>query len=436
MSKKFLSLLLVLCLLCSCTKTAEAPVEIPQEPAAPEEIEEVPVIQEQSKQEQSEEILTVTYREVMIDINAGDWEFSDYQRVSLSCPEDMSLQSMGTMAQLYYQEKYSASLFLHKDEDGSVFQSQRYLQDGIGDIRDPMIPGKTAVLQVEDDTFQHGDEVLQRDIYWLKLDGYCLKLQISVPQNAPGKVESAVESMLESVELLGPSPFPTEEEYTALRQSVPYTEPYGWSQYEYPFQAQFPVDETGEKIARVLKYAGIPLKDRVEESDSAKEIEFNNEHKLQSALMNTEIITVYDDHSYQRLETITVPVNDTQFYLKEHIEETAKLLFGPDTILTHRSYIKFRWHPKEGVYTPPHMGYGGFTDAVLLDYKDHGDYYEATAVYPDYLYYAEAYADENGEAISDERLAEVLTNQLPKYQITLGKGETSPYVISAERLVA
>lgn len=46
MSKKFLSLLLVLCLLCSCTKTAEAPVEIPQEPAAPEEIEEVPVEEE------------------------------------------------------------------------------------------------------------------------------------------------------------------------------------------------------------------------------------------------------------------------------------------------------------------------------------------------------------------------------------------------------
>ena len=51
MSKRILSLLLALCLLSGCTKAEEAPVEILQEPAVPEEIEEVPVIQEQSKQE-------------------------------------------------------------------------------------------------------------------------------------------------------------------------------------------------------------------------------------------------------------------------------------------------------------------------------------------------------------------------------------------------
>lgn len=391
----------------------------------------VPVILEE--EEQIEELLPV-FREVILDINAGDWESSDYQSVSLSCPEDMSVQSMGTRALLSYQEKYDANLFLYRDADGSMFQSQRYLQDNIGDIRDPRISGKEAILQVENNTFHHGEEVLQRDIYWLKLDGYCLKLQISIPHNDPGKMESVVERMLETVELLGPSQFPTEDEYTTLRQTVPYTEPDGWSDYQYPFQEQFPVDDTGEEIARVLQYTGIPLNYRVAEYDSATEIEFHDEHKLQSALMNTEIITVDDEHLYPQLEKIAVTVNDTQFYLKEHIEETARLLFGPDTVLTHKSFIKYSWFPKEGVYTPPHMGYGGFTDAVLLNYKDHGDYYEATAVYTDYLYYAGAYADENGEAIADEQFAEVIANQMPKYHITLGKGEPSPYVISAERM--
>ena len=72
MNKKLISLFLAFCLLCGCTKTEEAPAEIPQESAIQEEIEELPAIQEQSKQEVQtveapipEEVLTEQQQELL-----------------------------------------------------------------------------------------------------------------------------------------------------------------------------------------------------------------------------------------------------------------------------------------------------------------------------------------------------------------------------------
>lgn len=377
------------------------------------------------QEKQMEELSAVNDQKISMDLNAGSWDSEDYQRLSFACPEDMEVQTAGW---LQYQERFDVELQLYQDESGGLFQSKKHLQQGIGDIRSVEIPGKTAVLQVSNDTYKDNKGVLQVDVYWLKLDGYCLMMKIQVPQENPRTVEAVAEKMLESVTLLGPSPFPTEEEYAALRQSVLYTEPSGWSQYEYSFQEQFPVDETGWEIARVLQYVSIPLPQTFTDG------EYDAEYKLYRARENTESMNTYGENMYPQLDVFETTVRDTQFYLKEHVEETARILFGPDTVLEHQSSLSFRWYPKEGVYTPPHRGVGGYTDVALLDYVDHGDHYEATAVYLDYLFHIVAYADENGQAIPDEELAETIADRLTKYRITLGKGEQSPYVISAVRL--
>lgn len=70
-----------------------------------------------------------------------------------------------------------------------------------------------------------------------------------------------------------------------------------------------------------------------------------------------------------------VGFKEQEFWLKEHIEETSKILFGLEYTVNHKSVSNFEYFEEEGVYTPPHMGGYGTTLALVLDYKEFENHY-------------------------------------------------------------
>jgi hypothetical protein len=213
-----------------------------------------------------------------------------------------------------------------------------------------------------------------------------------------------------------------EAAYKELRASIPYEEPYYWSEYEYCFAEQFPVDEQGWQIARIAEYIGIvPYPVEGELFQLQEDI-------LSNALFNTEAVSVldYPDENYHpQALPIAIAVDDTMFYFKEHVEATAKWILGPDTVIEHQPINKFAWFEEAGAYRPPHMNFGRAPAVALLSYQDKGDRVEAIVVGVDHEYYGDGFVDVGGNTIQSENLKDVIENQLPHYKLTLRKGGAS-----------
>ena len=84
---------------------------------------------------------------------------------------------------------------------------------------------------------------------------------------------------------------------------------------------------------------------------------------LMAAIVNTPCV-YWDGYGgegapdYPQLAPLSDVIGDYQCYLQEHVEMTARRLFGEDVAVTHTGggLSPWKYHEYAGVYTPPHMG--------------------------------------------------------------------------------
>lgn len=168
------------------------------------------------------------------------------------------------------------------------------------------------------------------------------------------------------------------EEYAAIRALIPYE----GLIYDDEGISLIELDDTGRKILRFLD-----LLENINK-DVSSQAELDNQYIIETSLYSTQHYTVdvldKDMPNYRKeLLPLQGPVSEklglheTWFWLKEHVEESAKLIFGDEIEIRHESLksIPYRYLETEGVYTPPHIGMMGLTVPCLIDYEDLGDSY-------------------------------------------------------------
>lgn len=122
---------------------------------------------------------------------------------------------------------------------------------------------------------------------------------------------------------------------------------------------------------------------------------------------------------------------EDMIWIQEHVEQSAKILFGPDYALTHHSFSKYRYFPEEGVYTPPHTGGGINCIPAVLDVAENGDAVAATVSYAVMGLggYFELGDFEN--VIAEEQLIPHLKSQARRFTVSLRKTEDGGlYILS------
>ncbi len=264
-------------------------------------------------------------------------------------------------------------------------------------------------------------------------DGYyeahCYAESITVTYNEESRSHSGIiKSLNSSYVPRRLDPTLTQEEMAELRASVPYEGPRYWSDFSYGYNDLIPTDSLGEEIARSLTYAG-----KAYEFDRyIVDGQYSNEYKLAIALRYTELQDGLDQPGYNyhpELHPLMEAAGDWEISLVEHVEATAKWLFGPDTVLEHQNTSKWHWYEDLGVYTPPHMGGGLGNEAIILSYEDKGDHIEALAVYPMVTGYGTSYQTDDGTAINREELKAFAADgfsgdEFQKYRVTLKRADS------------
>lgn len=215
------------------------------------------------------------------------------------------------------------------------------------------------------------------------------------------------------------------EEFAAIRAKVPYE-----GLEEVTAYAEY--DKTGNKIAEFLSR----LEPLDKDIQSVKELD--NQYILRTSIFNTQYYTTNAEdsereHYCRKLKPMEGPVSEklglsfteTMFWLQEHVEQTAKLIFGDTVTLKHENLKihPYRYFATEGVYTPPHMGAGHSVRPYILGYEDQGDSYKVTATY---IFESEAgYIDPDAlkQTISQEEVDEYAKTKCRKREIILKKAE-------------
>ena len=134
---------------------------------------------------------------------------------------------------------------------------------------------------------------------------------------------------------------------------------------------------------------------------------------VRAAVLNTPSVNwgMYGDETYEgiptypSLEPLTGLIGDSTCFLQEHVEITAKRLFGDSVPLVHSGagLSPWRYHEYAGVYTPPHMG-TPYPDCVLLDYSASGETVEATVGYLNGFDFSESRYGEDEQTYARTRL--------------------------------
>ena len=110
-----------------------------------------------------------------------------------------------------------------------------------------------------------------------------------------------------------------------------------------------------EDLAMLLYQAGNA---QVDFEDPAQ---IPNNVKVEQALSFLPIATTEETYSgtrphFPQLEPLARSVEDTEITPREWVEQAVRDIYGPEARVLHQTAFKWRWHAKEGVYTPPHMG--------------------------------------------------------------------------------
>ena len=176
--------------------------------------------------------------------------------------------------------------------------------------------------------------------------------------------------------------------------------------------------------------------------------ELPNDFKLTRALSVLPLASSMEgyDLSFSQLAPIAQAVSDFEMTPREWVEEAMRDLWGPDATAIHQNLGKWRWHAREGVYTPPHMGGWGSWIPYVFSIVQTGGGYEVELTYV-YLGMG-GYQDENGEWIEDvpygekpfDTLAQdpafqdLVQNRLPRYRAVVARDGDNLYLQSLTAL--
>lgn len=220
----------------------------------------------------------------------------------------------------------------------------------------------------------------------------------------------------------------TPKEYAAIRAKVPYE-----GLNSIPNILEY--DETGNKIAGFLSRL-LPL-----DKDITSVKELDNQYILLTAIFQTKYyLTESAEGEEERYREVLKPIEgpvsgklitngpiEIQYWLKEHLEQSARLIFGEYVTLTHEDLYnyKFKYFDIEGVYTPPHTEVGPHPRPFLLDYKDMGDRYRVKVAYVlESLGYEPPYIDpDTQEGISEAELKDYVKTKCRQREVILRKAE-------------
>lgn len=127
-------------------------------------------------------------------------------------------------------------------------------------------------------------------------------------------------------------------------------------------------------------------------------------------------------------------MNEDMCWIKEHIEQTAKILLGEDFVIKHQDAHGFLYFESEGVYTPPHRGGNVNATPVIYKCEDLGDTVKLEVGYILYssmgIYDVDA---DTGELISENDVEDYVKNNLKHREIVLKKTKDGGYNIISHK---
>ena len=133
---------------------------------------------------------------------------------------------------------------------------------------------------------------------------------------------------------------------------------------------------------------------------------------------------------YPELLPVMEIAMDYECFLQEHVEATARRIFGDDVPFAHtgRGISPWKYHEYAGVYTPPHMGWGA-EKSYLLEYSQDGDIITATVAYSS-QFTGLGEPDPEAAAMTEE---EWVTTREPRCQFTLRRRPDGRLILTGYR---
>ena len=149
----------------------------------------------------------------------------------------------------------------------------------------------------------------------------------------------------------------------------------------------------------------------------------------------TEERNIYADEIKPILASVSAKIMfEDSCWIKEHIEQTAKILLGDDFVVKHQDAHGFLYFETEGVYTPPHRGGNVNATPVIYKCEDLGDTVKLEVGYILYssmgIYDVDA---DNGELISENDVEEYVKNNLKHREVILKKTKDGGYNIISHK---
>lgn len=224
----------------------------------------------------------------------------------------------------------------------------------------------------------------------------------------------------------------TPEEFAAIRARIPYE-----GLQVYPVESLLETDDTGQKLAEYLSLLNLPG----QTISSAAEIE--NSHILQTALFATMHYETYPESETYRpeLKPLEAPASELLgfseqwFWLKEHVEESARQLYGEDVLVIHESFGNYRYLDLLGVYTPPHMGGGGQTIPIIFGYEISENRIRAEVAYVSAS--MQGYSNpETWESIPQAQVKEYAQTKSTRYEVTVTQTGDKRFLLESQKPLA
>ena len=229
------------------------------------------------------------------------------------------------------------------------------------------------------------------------------------------------------------------EVFAALRAQIPYE---GLQRYA-AVPALVPTDATGQKIADYMALV------RIIDKDITSPQQLEGYQVLQALMLVTQYHTTtsYGQERYTpALKPLEAPaaelldMGEDCFYLKEHVEESARLLFGDDFTFKHESFNGYMYLEPLGVYTPPHRGGGYNVIPVVLSYTDLGDSYRAEIVYltqgmGGYASPAPRDSEEFWVEVAEKDIPDFIQNTAERREVVLKKAADGRLVLVSHRFL-
>lgn len=221
----------------------------------------------------------------------------------------------------------------------------------------------------------------------------------------------------------------TAEEYTKLRETVSYP---GYSTLQISVNDMpgiYYTQADDQKIAEYILRVGKPTTTFTSVS------QLGNDYLLGTAIRNTQAFYAGDENKEDTyydasLDPIAYDTGEGMFLLKEHVEETAKRLFGSDVTVNHASLNGWTWHEKQGVYTPPSSGGSTAMIPILISKRTEGNNFSVKLAFGYYGMHGYLWENGNNLNLSNEAAINEYKENGTAYRLNLTNSGGSLYLES------